>query len=77
VHWGHHRLAPSRRETLLIVSAGGASHALQRLDVFLGDFAPNTTSNVFPNVAVDAALKNLAIEVDPSQRPLAFVARLV
>jgi hypothetical protein len=52
----------------------GAPHPFQRFDVFLGDFAPNTTGNFFPNVAVDAALKKLAVEVDPGQWPLAFVA---
>jgi len=55
----------------------GAPHPFQSFNVFLGDFAPNTTGNFFPNVAVDATLKKLAVEIDPRQWLLTFVASAV
>jgi len=54
-----------------------APHPFQSFNVFLGNFAPNTTVNFFPNVAVDAALKKFPVEVDPCQRVSAFVASAV
>jgi len=51
------------------------SEPLQRLDVFLGNFAVGAFS-VDPRVAVDAALEPLALEVDLSKLAMALVARV-
>jgi hypothetical protein len=72
------RHSSARVARLLCAKSGrflaNAPHPFQGLDVFLGDFAPNTAGHFFPNVAEHAPLKLLAVEVDPRQRALAFVA---